>query len=132
MNCQGKPSLGACPVRTATARDTAKAAFDRLLAYCESCDSCFAVFERELLVRLATLGACLVRLFLTARHERLDLQPFLDDHRYRAGQAYATRTLKTVYGEVDYGRQYLQARTEGRGFFPLDVVLGLTDDRLSP
>jgi Uncharacterised protein family (UPF0236) len=132
MNYQGKPAVPVCPVTTASARASAKAAFDRLLAFCESCDSPFAVFERELLVRIATLGACLIRLFLTARHERLDLQPFLDDNHYRAGQAYATRTLKTVYGEVDYGRQYLQARTEGPGFFPLDVVLGLTDDRLSP
>jgi len=132
MNCQSKPAVAACPVTTVSAREAAKTAFERLLAYCESCDSSFAAFERELLVRIATVGVCLIRLFLTARHERLDLQPFLDDHRYRVGEAYATRTLKTVYGAVDYGRQYLQARTEGPGFFPLDVVLGLTDDRLSP
>jgi hypothetical protein len=40
--------------------------------------------------------------------------------------------LKTVCGEVTYGRQYLVACTGGSGFFPLDVVLGLTRDRLSP
>lgn len=132
MNGQNKPPVASCPVTTASVRATAKAAFEALLDFCESSDSPFAAFERELLRRLATLGACLLRLFLTARHERLDLQPFLDDHRYRAGQAYAPRTLKTVYGEVAYGRQYLQARHEGPGFFPLDVVLGLSDDRLSP
>jgi hypothetical protein len=33
---------------------------------------------------------------------------------------------------VTYGRHYLQARGGGSGFFPLDVVLGLTRDRLSP
>src|SRR3981081_2485000 len=101
MNCQGKPSVADGPVGMASVRETAKAEFDRLLAFCESCDSPFAVFERELLIRIATLGVCLIRLFLTARHERLDLQPFLDDNRYRAGQAYATRRLKTVYGEVE-------------------------------
>lgn len=132
MNCQRKPTGIACPVTTASARAAATTAFERLVAFCESCDSSFAVFEKELLVRIATLGVCLIRLFLTACHERLDLQPFLDDPRFRAGQASARRTLKTVYGEVDYGRQYLQARTQGPGFFPLDVVLGLTDDRLSP
>lgn len=132
MNGQSKPAGVACPVTTASARAAATTAFERLVAFCESCDSSFAVFERELLVRMATLGVCLIRLFLTARHERLDLQPFLDDDRYRAGEAYAPRTLKTAYGEVAYGRHYLQARAEGPGFFPLDVVLGLTDDRLSP
>jgi len=33
----------------------------------------FAAFEKQLLVRVAVLGACLIRLFLTARHERLDV-----------------------------------------------------------
>jgi hypothetical protein len=132
MNCQSKPAVAASPVTSASARAAAKSCFDQLLTFCESCDSPFAVFETELWGRLATLGACLVRVFLNARHERLELQPFLADHRYRVGDPYATRTLKTVCGEVTYGRQYLQARTEGPGFFPLDVVLGLTDDRLSP
>ena len=81
---------------------------------------------------MAVLGGCLIRLFLTARHERLDLQPFLHDGKYRPGDHYAERTLKTFYGEVTYGRQYLMSRGGGSGFFPLDVVLGLTRDRLSP
>jgi hypothetical protein len=132
MNSQSKAAVAVCPVTTASAREAATTAFECLLAFGESCESSFAVFERELLVRIATLGVCLMRLFLAARHERLDLQPFLDDHRYRVGEAYAPRTLKAVYGAVDYGRQYLQARTGGPGFFPLDVVLGLSDDRLSP
>jgi hypothetical protein len=132
MNCQNKPAVATCPGPRAAARQAVQTAFERVLAYCESCDSPFAVFERELLIRLATLGACFIRLFLSARHERLDLQPFLDDPCYRAGEAYAPRLLKTAYGEVEYGRQYLQARGEGQGFFPLDVVLGLSDDRLSP
>jgi hypothetical protein len=78
------------------------------------------------------LGACLIRLFLTARYERLDLEPFLEDGKYRPGDEYAERTLKTFYGKVKYGRHYLMTRGGGSGFFPLDVVLGLTRDRLSP
>ena len=101
-------------------------------AFCQTCEAPFWLFEKELLVRIAVLGCCLIRLFLTARHERLDVQPFLDDGKYRPGDDYAERTLKTVYGEVTYGRQYLMARGGGSGFFPLDVVLGLTRDRLSP
>jgi hypothetical protein len=80
----------------------------------------------------ARVGCCLFRLFLTARHWRLDLQPFLRNDKYRPGAVYAERTLKTFYGEVTYGRQYLMSRGGGSGFFPLDVVLGLTRDRLSP
>lgn len=132
MNGQLNPAAATCPVTSASVRAAAQAAFEGLVKYCETCESPFWVFEKELLVRIATLGACLIRLFLTVRHERLDLQPFRDDNHYRAGPAYATRTLKTVYGKVTYGRQYLQARGDGPGCFPLDVVLGLTDDRLSP
>ena len=40
--------------------------------------------------------------------------------------------MKTAYGEVPYGRHYLMSRSGRGGFFPLDVVLGLTRDRLSP
>ena len=40
--------------------------------------------------------------------------------------------MKTVYGEVTYGRHYLLSCGRGSGIFPLDVVLGLTRDRLSP
>ena len=84
------------------------------------------------MVRLAVLGCCLIRLFLTARHERLDVEPYLKDGVYRLGEKYAERTLKTYYGEVTYGRQYVQARWGRGGCFPLDVVLGLTRDRLTP
>ena len=83
------------------------------------------------MVRIAVLSACLIRLFLTARHERLEVEPFLKDGRYRPGDDYAERTLKTVYGEVTYGRHYLMA-CAGGGIFPFDIVLGLTRDRLSP
>src|SRR5207237_6813082 len=78
------------------------------------------------------LGRLLVRLFLTARHERLDLQPYLADRRYRLGDNYAERTVKTAYGVVRYGRAHLVKRQRGPGFHPLDVVLELTRDQLSP
>src|SRR5579859_1178301 len=132
MNRQRKPSVLDCPPTCASVRVTAKAAFDDLVQFCLTCDESFWQFERQLLARIAVLGACLIRLFLTARYERLDLQPFLEDGRYRPGDDYAERTLKTVYGEVTYGRHYLMSRGGGSGFFPLDMVLGLTRDRLSP
>jgi hypothetical protein len=132
MNRQDTPSASSCPVTRASVRAEVQDAYDALVQFCETCDSPFWIFEKELLVRIAVLGLCLMRLFFTARYERLDLKPFLEDGDYRPGDPYAERTLKTVYGTVTYGRHYLQARGGGSGFFPLDVVLGLTTDRLSP
>lgn len=132
MKSQYKPSADQRPVTRAAVRADAQAAYDQLLQFCETCDSPFWVFEKELLVRIAVLGVCLIRLFLTARYERLDVQPFLQDGNYRPGEDYAERTLKTVYGEVTYGRHYLLSCAGGHGCFPLDIVLGLTADRLSP
>src|SRR5437870_2957390 len=132
MKSQRKQSSVGCPVTSASVRADAKAAFDDLVEFCTTCDEPFGKFEKQLLVRIAVLGACLIRLFLTARYERLDLQPFLEDGKYRPGDDYAERTLKTFYGEVTYGRHYLMSRGGGSGFFPLDRVLGLTRDRLSP
>jgi hypothetical protein len=132
MRCHRKPASNDCPVTRASVAAEAGAAFAEVCAFCELCDKPFWQFEKELLVRVALLGCCLIRLFLTARHERLDVQPYLKDGAYRRGDDYAERTLKTFYGEVTYGRQYLQARWGGGGFFPLDVALGLTRDRLTP
>ena len=132
MMIQSNPLATDCPVTLAVVRQNAKTAFDDLVRFCETCDKPFWIFEKELLVRVAVLGCCLIRLFLTARYACLDLQPFLKDGKYRPGDNYAERTLKTFYGEVTYGRHYLMSRGGGSGFFPLDVVLGLTRDRLSP
>jgi hypothetical protein len=132
MKSQSNRSTNACPVTRASVRVAAKAAFDETACFCETSETPFWLFEKELLVRMAVLGGCLIRLFLTARYERLDLQPFLEDGKYRSGDDYAERTLKTFYGEVTYGRHYLLSRGGGSGCFPLDVMLGLTRDRLSP
>lgn len=132
MKIQRKQSSPPCPVTSASVRAEAKTAFDALARFCETCDTPFGRFEKDLLVRVAVLGACLIRLFLTARYERLELAPFSAGGKYRPGDNYAERTLKTVYGEVTYGRHYLMSRGGGSGCFPLDVALGLTRDRLSP
>lgn len=132
MKIQRKQSLAGCPATSESVCAEVQAAFEALVHFCRTCDWAFWVFEKELFVRIAVLGACLIRLFLTVRYERLDVQPFLEDGPYRPGDDYAERTLKTAYGEVTYGRQYLMSRSGGGGFFPLDVVLGLTRDRLSP
>lgn len=133
MNSQHKPTSSACPEICELVRADAKKVFDDLVLFCQTSELPFGKFEAELLVRMAVLGCCLLRLFLSARYERLDVQPFLEDGKYRLGHPYAERTLKTVYGEVTYGRHYLQPRRGGgAGILPLDIMLGLTWDSLSP
>jgi len=89
MKVQVKPSTNDCPVTCVSVRADAKAAFDELVRFCETSETPFWKFEKELLVRLAVLGCCLIRLFLTARHERLDVQPYLKDGKYRPGKDYS-------------------------------------------
>jgi hypothetical protein len=132
MTSQSKNPNGTCLAAIPTAEGRARAAFDELLNLCKTCDEPYFGFETTLLGRMAALGVCLFRLFLLVRHKGLDVAPYLADGAYRPGEAYATRTLKTVYGKVTYGRQYLVSRVGGVGFFPLDALLGLTSDRLSP
>ena len=129
---QVKTASSECPVTLAMVRQNAKEAFDKLIGFCETCNTPFWLFEKSLLCQIAALGCSFIRLFLTARLERLNLEHYLNDGKYRRGNKYAERTLKTFYGEVTYGRQYLISRCGGIGFFPLDKVLGLTRDRLSP
>jgi len=132
MRNKSKPITVERPVTSDGVCAAAKQSFDDVTQFCQTSELPFGKFEKELLLRLAVLGCCLIRLFLTARHERLDVHPFLKNDKYRAGDDYAERTLKTVYGEVTYGRQYLLSRRGGHGIFPLDIVLGLTWDALSP
>jgi hypothetical protein len=122
-----------CPVTTAALVAEARHRFDKLLDFCQRNDHTFWKFEQCLLALLAVLGRVLVRLFLTARHERLDLQPYLRGGAYRLGDRAAERTLKTAWGTVCYRRAHLiKKRRKGYGFHPLDGLLGLTRDRLSP
>jgi hypothetical protein len=132
MKVQSNPSTQVCPVTRASIHAEATAAFDEAVRVCQSADGTFALFETQLFVLMAALGRSLIRLFLIARHERLDLKPSFQGGKYRRGDDYAERTLKTFYGDVPYGRQYLMSQDGGSGIFPLDVVLGLTRDRLSP
>lgn len=129
MSGKHKPSTEVCPE---TVRSEARQAFEDLVAFCEQSDLYFCEFETRLFVLMAVLGRLLVRLFLTARHQRLDLKPHLADGKYRLGNRYAERTLKTAYGPVCYGRAHLLKRKGGSGFYPLDALLGLTRDGFSP
>ena len=132
MSVYHKPAAAPCPVTADVLATQARQRFEQILAFCQQREYAFAKFEKCLFALLAVLGRLLVRLYLTARHERLALEPYLQDGHYRRGNAAAPRTLKTAYGAVSYRRAQLIRRGGGAGFYPLDAVLGLTRDKLSP
>jgi hypothetical protein len=121
-----------CPVTSEQLVAEARQRFEQILSFCLQREYPFAKFEKCLFALLAVLGRLLVRLYVTTRHERLDIEPYLQDGHYRRGEADAQRTLKTAYGDVSYGRAHLIRRRGGAGFYPLDAELGLTRDQLSP
>jgi hypothetical protein len=126
------PVAPPCPVSAERLTTEARQRFEQVLRVCLEREYPFAQFEKCLFALLAVLGRLLVRLYLTARHARLDLAPYLRDGDYRRGDAAAPRTLKTAHGPVPYVRAQLIRRRGGAGFYLLDAVLGLTRDTLSP
>jgi hypothetical protein len=75
----------------------AKAAFDDLLAYCQACEAACVLVEKGLLRRMAVLACCLIRLSLTARHERCDVRPHLEDGAYRLRAAQTVKHFLIVF-----------------------------------
>jgi len=124
--------VASCPVTTETLEAEARRRFEKVLHFCLHSELSFWKFEQCLSAVLAPLACVLVRLFLTARHARLDVEPYVADGRYRLNDGYAERTLKTAWGLVAYGRAQLRPGRQGACFYPLDAVLGLTRDQLSP
>ncbi|MCA1819136.1 MAG: hypothetical protein LC620_03650 [Halobacteriales archaeon] len=131
MNQPNQPTPP-CPAPAEQLAQQARQRFEQILAVCLQRELTFARFEKGLAVLLARLATLLVRVYLAARHERLDLEPYLPQGPYRRGDPAAPRTLKTAYGAVVYCRAQLIRRGGGDGFYPLDAVLGLTRDQLSP
>ncbi len=116
MKIYDRPSETSCPVTCGSIKVQVRQSVEEVLDFCAASNDTFFDFEKRLLVLMMALGRLLIRLFLTARHERLDLEPYLEDGRYRPGNPYAQRTLKTVYGHVGYGRAHLLPRRGGAGF----------------
>lgn len=112
--------------------EQARQACQDLLDFCRGSPDRFAAFEDGLWARLMALGVLLVRLYLAARHERLDLAGHLADGTHRVGDLRAERQLHTRFGLLSYARAYLIRRAGGPGYHPLDAELGLTRDGFSP
>jgi hypothetical protein len=96
----------------------------------------FKAFEQALIPVVFALSRTAVALFLACaeRREKRRIPHRLE----RAGRVFRrapaqARNLETWFGVVRYFRTYLREVGEGphRGFYPLDVRLGLTADRVS-
>lgn len=86
-------------------------------------------FEQSLWSRVAILFRLCVALFLAVRHQRIDVSEYTGNG-WRVKEEFAPRTIKTMGGPVRYGRAYL-TRRNGGGWFPLDAMLGITQDGFS-
>jgi hypothetical protein len=132
---QVNPPATASPPDVEALRQQIHQRLDEIIAVClhDTSPVSFLDFETMLLGLLRTLGCLLLRLFLQARHARLDLTPWTQQRGYRVADADAERTLKTSCGEVPYRRAFLVPRHGGGpGVHPLDVALGLTRDAYTP
>ena len=132
MMIQTKPLTSGCPVLCRSVRGQAQAVYDDLVRFCETSELPFWTFEKELLVRVAVLGCWLIRLFLTARHERFDVQPFLKDGIYRPGDDYAERFFQRTIDDAvagaaeirgNYDTHARAARSIAEDCFSSDAVL---------
>lgn len=119
-----------CPTCCKTLRQQLHQKLDEIADDCESFDGRFFAFEAKLKMLLWALAQLLISLFLLSRHQRLEKQA---QHYpgYRRFPKLLPRTLRTMFGEVDYERSYWSKREGGGGFHPLDAALGLTRDGFS-
>ncbi len=93
----------------------------------------FLEFEKKIWKLLSYMGCLYILLFLMSCHNRLDYSKWLDTGLYYIRKALIPKKLKTTFGEVIYFRTYLvrKNKTAG-GFYPLDILLGITRDGFSP
>jgi len=132
MDGQANIATETCPPTEESVVAEAQQVFQELVCFCQGHEGTFWEFEKCFLVLLFGLGRVLVRLMLVHRHLQLNLEPYHALDGYRLGDGYAERKLKTVFGEIIYGRAHFIRVKGGTGFHPLDVTLGLTRDGFSP
>lgn len=91
-------------------------------------------FEKEVVRRVFRLGRLVIALFLLLWQERTPVAPTVVRGKEEYGRQPAKpRLLGTFFGKVRYWRTYLLQRNgnRGRGYYPVDLALGLTADSFS-
>ena len=107
---------------------------EEIMYFCthEQHDTTFFSLEKKLRSYLSELGCLFLQLMLVSFQEKFDYSTILHSGLYYQGDT-VPRTLKTIYGEVRYWRNYVTAKDKkGSGFYPLDRAIGLTKDGFSP
>lgn len=96
----------------------------------------FADFAKRLGDQLRAVGRAAATLFLAEAERRVAAECCngvrCEDRVLRPAPKPRERNLETEFGVVRYARTYLRENREQRraGFFPLDLTLGLTGDRV--
>lgn len=86
----------------------------------------FFAFEAQLVPRVLALGCLFVQLFLCMRHEEFQAAHTDPEPGYKSLGPYSC-LLGTFFGKVRYWRMYFYSK----GYYPLDVELGLSSDGFS-
>ena len=130
-DCEISVEVPECPDASGEIETQIRQTVDACISFVnEDCDALkLYEFEQLLCLRIATIFRLCVALFLAVRRQRLDVSEYTGDG-WRVKKRFAQRTIKTTYGPVRYGRAYL-TRRNGGGWFPLDAVLGVTQDGFS-
>lgn len=128
--CEVSVEVPQCPEPSEKIEARIRREVEELVGFvCNDCDSLRLMeFERSLWLRVSVLFRLYVALFLAVRHQRLDLAGYKAEG-WHVKKEFAPRTIKTLCGAVTYGRAYL--RRNGKGWFPLDALLGITQDGFS-
>ncbi len=94
----------------------------------------FLKFEKEVWKLLSYMGSLYIQLFLMSCHERLNYSKWLNTGLYYARKVPVSKTIKTAFGKVEYYRTYLVRKKNNKkgGFYPLDIIQGITADGFSP
>jgi hypothetical protein len=100
-----------------------------IVAWVLSCQSLtFFAFETELVPKVLGLGRLFIQLFLCMRQAQFQTAHPRPQAGYKRHDP-SSRLLRTFFGKVRYWRAYLYRK--GKGYYPLDVELGLTKDSFS-
>ncbi len=112
-------------------QDQIRSTCEDIIHFCsQETEPTFYQAERSLQVHISSLACRFLQLFLMSFQEQFDYSTWLEEGKYYKGNLIS-RTIKTMYGEVRYWRNYL-VRKGGGGFYPVDACIGLTGDGFSP
>ena len=133
MNVSGSPTEIADSVASAPTVEEVRAKIVQevreIEAWVLSCQTLtFFAFETGLVPKVLGLGCLFIQLFLCMRQEQFQAthpQPQPGYKRFDPNP----RLLRTIFGKVRYWRTYFYC--QGKGYYPLDVELGLTKDSFS-